>query len=96
MKVDFLAENIEKHVSLLSRIIPTHAQIPVFSNILIEANKKGFFLSVTDLEMGIKIKIPAKIEEEGATTVSARHFLEIINSLPHDKIEVKSQEKACL
>lgn len=86
MKIECLIENIEKHMSLLARIIPSHAQIPIFSNILIEANKEGFFLSVSDLEIGVRVKIPAKIEEEGATTVSAKHFLEIINSLPKDKV----------
>lgn len=92
MKIEFLTENTEKALPLLSKIIPAHSQIPILSNILLEATKKGFFLSATNLEIGIRIKIPAKIEEEGATTVPGKQFIEILSSLPRDKVLI-SYEK---
>lgn len=96
MRVDCLVENIEKYSPLLARIIPSHAQIPVFSNILIEAKKEGLFLCVTDLEIGARVMVPAKIDEEGATTVSAKHFLEIISSLPKDKVVINTEGDSLL
>src|SRR3989344_4802872 len=69
MKVEFLVENIENLLPALIRFIPTHSQIPALSNILIEAKKEGLFICATNLETGIIIKVPAKIEENGATTI---------------------------
>src|SRR3989338_9360646 len=79
MKVEFLIENIEKFLPLVSK------KIPILSNILLEATKQGFYISVTNLEIGARIKIPAKIEEMGATTVPGRQFVETLSSLPKDK-----------
>lgn len=86
MKVDLLVENIEKYLSLISKALPTHSQVPILSNILIDANKNGLFLKATDLELGVEIKIPAKIEEEGCITVPGKQFIEVISSLPKDKL----------
>jgi DNA polymerase-3 subunit beta len=95
MKVEFLLENTEKHIPLLGRVVPVHSQVPVLSNILLEATREGFFLSATNLEMGARIKIPAKIEEEGATTVPGKQLIEALSSLPRDKVSL-SHEKDSL
>src|SRR3989304_4503664 len=92
MKVEFLIGNIEKFLPLISKIIPVHSQIPILSNILLEATKQGFYISTTSLEIGARIKIPAKIEEEGATTVPGKQFIEALSSLPKDKVLVSSEK----
>lgn len=88
MRADFLAENFESFIPLLNKTIPAHSQVPVLANILLEATKDGFFISATDLDLGIRIKIPAKITEEGALTVPGKQFVEVISSLPKDKISL--------
>lgn len=92
MQVEFLVENIENLLPTLSKILPLHSQIPVLSNLLIEATENGFFISATNLEMGVRIKIPAKIEELGAITIPGKQFIEAISSLPKDKVTL-SQDK---
>jgi DNA polymerase-3 subunit beta len=89
MKVTILPENITNYIPLLNKILPSHSQVPILSNIFIEAKSDGLTLKATDLEMGTEIKIPAKIEEEGAVTVPGKEFLEAIGSLPKDKIEIE-------
>lgn len=92
MRVEFLAENIEGYIPLINKTIPAHSQVPVLANILLEATKDGLFISATDLDLGIRIKVPAKIEEEGALTVPGKQFAEVITSLPKDKISL-TQDK---
>jgi len=92
MEAELLIENIEKHLPLLSRILPTHTQVPILSNILISASKKGVVLKATDLEIGVEISIPAKINREGAVTVPGKQFIEAIANLPKDKILI-SEDK---
>ena len=92
MKIEFLIENIEKFLPLISKIIPVHSQIPILSNVLLEATKQGFYISATNLEIGARIKVPAKIEEEGAVTVPGKQFVETLSSLPKDKVFVSSEK----
>lgn len=92
MEVELLTENIEKYLSTLVRILPANSQVPVLSNILLEANKEGFFIKATDLQIGVVVKIPAKINREGALTVPGKQFIEAITNLPKDRM-LMSEEK---
>jgi DNA polymerase III subunit beta len=94
MKVECLVENLEKALSIVTKALPTHAQIPVLSNILVEATEKGFFLTATDLEFGAKIKIAARVDEAGAVTIPGRQFAEVIHSLPKDKVVFHTERDA--
>lgn len=91
MKVTILPENIISYLPLLGKILPSHSQVPILGNVLLEANSDGFFIKVTDLEMGGEIKVPAKVDEMGAITIPGREFLETINSLPKDKIVIETK-----
>ncbi len=93
MEVELLTENIEKHLPALVRILPTNSQVPILGNILLEANKDGFFLKATDLELGVIIRIPAKINKEGSITVPGKQFIEAISNLPKDKILITEDKE---
>ncbi len=95
MKAEFLIENVEGYLPILSKILPIHSQIPVLANLLIEVNKEGMYISSTNLETGVRIHISAKVEEEGAVTVPGKQFIEALSSLPKDKV-LLSQEKETL
>ncbi len=86
MKVTILAENLQKKLSFANKAISTRNQLPILSHVLLEAKGERLIISSTDLEIGIETSLPATIEEEGATTVPAKLFLELVNSLPQDKI----------
>src|SRR5262249_21756464 len=43
-------------------------------------------LSATNLELGITCWVPARIEQEGSTTVPARTFSDLVNTLPSDQV----------
>lgn len=96
MKVTILPENITSYIPLLTKILPSHSQIPILSNILLDATKEGLFIRSTDLEMGVQVKIAAKIEEEGSITVPGKEFLESISTLPKDKITLQTDKDLLL
>jgi DNA polymerase-3 subunit beta len=93
MRAEFLTENIENVLPTLSKILPLHSQIPVLSNLLIEATPAGLFIYATNLELGIKIKIPAKIESVGATTVPGKQFIEVLSAFPKDKVSISLEKE---
>lgn len=92
MKVSFLPENIIKYLPLINKALPSHSQVPILSNILLKASKDGLFLEATDLDIGVVIKIPSKIEEQGSITIPGKEFLETINSLPREKILIEKDK----
>lgn len=85
MKASVLTENLQEHLSLVGKVIPAHSSVPVLSSILLEATKEGILLSATDLEFGITITVPAKVEEEGGVLIPGKQFIEVVNSLGHEK-----------
>ncbi len=94
MKAQLLVENIEPYLSSLAKALPNHSPVPVLLNILIEATHSGLYISATDLELGIKTKIPGKIDQEGAVTVPGKQFIEILNSLPKGKVTLTYEKEA--
>lgn len=92
MKISCLQENLHRGLLLVSKIIPSQTQLPILSNVLISANKNGFFLWGTDLEAGIGVEIPAKIEQEGKITTPAKLLLDFVSNLPPEKIELAGDD----
>jgi len=92
MEVNILTENLTENVSLLGKIIPSHSQIPILSSLLLEATQDSLILSSTDLEFGVRVSIPAKIEKTGGVLVPGRQFIEILSTLGREKARLY-QEK---
>src|SRR5256885_3659979 len=86
MKIHILTSNLQKKLSFLNHAISSKGQLPILLNILLETREGFLYLSSTDLEIGIQTRIPVKIEEDGATTIPARLFTELIASLPEETI----------
>lgn len=82
-----LKENIQQMLSIAGRNISSRPQLPILSNILIQAEEGKLTLGVTNLEIGIAFTIPAKIEKPGTTTVPGKLLTEFISLLATDKIE---------
>ena len=95
MKVTVLQENLTRGLSIVSKAVSPRSTLPVLANILIASDEGRLRLSATNLELGITCWIPARIEEEGSTTVPARTFNDLVSTLPADqvllKLDVKTQ-----
>jgi DNA polymerase-3 subunit beta len=92
MKVQILTPNLQSKLSFLNKAVSPKSQLPVLQNILIEAKGDKIKLSTTDLEIGIEAYCPAKIETEGETTVPAKLFTELINSLTDEVLTLTAEE----
>ncbi|GMR19288.1 MAG: DNA polymerase III subunit beta [Patescibacteria group bacterium] len=86
MKVTVLQENLLPKLSAVSRFASARAALPVLENILLSAEEGVLKLSATDLEIGVRTKVGAKVEKEGATTIPARLLGGLISNLPPGKL----------
>ncbi|MFZ6026948.1 MAG: DNA polymerase III subunit beta [Chloroflexota bacterium] len=88
MKVSVLQENLAHGLSVVSRAVSPRSTLPVLANVLVATDEGRLRLSATNLELGITCWIGAKVEEEGATTVPARTFSDLVGTLPNDHVEM--------
>jgi len=86
MKVSILQENLAKGLSIVGKFVSSKAQLPILENILLVAETGSLKLSTTNLETGINLWLPAKIEKAGRITILAKIIVEFISSLPADKV----------
>lgn len=79
---------LESALSPLSRVVSTKSTLPILENILFDVSADGVRLAATDLEIGMKTLVPAKVEESGTTTIPARIFYDVVTRLEEGTIEI--------
>ena len=90
MKVSCLQENLAKALNNVSRAVAARtATLPVLTHVLLATEGGRLKISATNLELGINCWIGAKVEDEGAITVPARTFTELISLLPPDRVDLE-------
>ena len=89
MKLSVLQENLSHGLTTVARAVSPRSTLPVLANILVATEDGRLRLTGTNLELGITCWIGAKVAEEGATTVPARTFVDLVNTLPADRVEME-------
>src|SRR3990167_142944 len=84
MKIHTTKDDLLKGIQIVQNAVSSKNTLPILSHILIEARKNDIRLTATDLEIGISMKVEGEIVEEGAFTVPARKFSEIVKELQAD------------
>lgn len=85
MELTFERDNLLYSLQVLQGVASGRSTLPILSNVLIQAADGRIECIATDLEIGIKIKVEGVIQEDGAITVSARKFADVVKELPEDK-----------
>ena len=88
MKVSCLQENLAKGLSIVGRAVAARSTLPVLGNVLLATDGGRIKLSATNLEMGITAWIGGKVEEDGSTTAPAKTFVDLVNTLPADRVDM--------
>jgi DNA polymerase III subunit beta len=88
MKVHVKQSQLAQSVNMVSRAVSPRSTLPVLSNILIKTDEGRLRLSATNLELGITSWIGARIEGEGAITVPARTFTDLVSTLPNEQVVI--------
>jgi DNA polymerase-3 subunit beta len=91
MKVTVLQEDLSKGLSVVGRVVASRGQLPVLSNVLLEASGEGLRLSATNLEIGMRMGVGGKTTEDGAVTVPAKNLSEFVNSLSSGPVELQTE-----
>ncbi|MEM0944949.1 MAG: DNA polymerase III subunit beta, partial [Pseudomonadota bacterium] len=82
MKVSIERAQLLKAMSRAQGVVERKNTIPILANVLIEADGAEVSLRATDLDIEVIEKLPASVEQGGATTVAAHLLHEIVRKLP--------------
>lgn len=89
MRLDTTKDVLLKGIHSVQNAINAKSTLPILSNILIEGIGESTIFTATDLDMGIVSCMPIKPNPEGAITVPAKKFIDIIKELPEsEKINI--------
>lgn len=84
-ELNYLINKCQNAVALQNK-----ATIPILSNFLIEAYNNELIITSTDLVVGVRCFTEAKILEEGATTLPAKKFAQLIRELTAVNVEIST------
>lgn len=78
----------------LQNITNKRVTLAILSNILIEATDDSLILTGTDLEIGLRIKVPAEIHDKGTLTLPSKKIFEIVRESGSDTITIKETDNS--
>ncbi len=78
----------------LQNITNKRVTLAILSNILIETADDGLILTGTDLEVGLRIKVPAEVHDQGTLTLPSKKIFEIVRESGSDTITIKETENS--
>lgn len=92
MKFTISTQELNYLLGKIEKVISPKPTIPILSNFLLEAYNDELILTASDLAVSIKCYTETKILEEGATTLPAKRFAQLIRELTSTDLEVTSNE----
>jgi DNA polymerase-3 subunit beta len=95
MKFVCSQSDLNNNLSLVSRVVPSRPEPPVLGNVLLVAETATQKVSLTgfDGSLGISTSFNAEIIEDGAITLPAKLFNDIVSRLPEMEITLAAREK---
>lgn len=94
MKFSINQNSFQEALTTVMKGISNRSTLPILSCIYIKAVDDSLILQSTDLELSIRYKVDALIEEPGGIVVSGKLLFEIIKSLPDAAIFLESEESS--
>lgn len=81
MKVSVEKDELQKKLSDIQNIVEKKNTMPILNHFLLTAEKRGAYITATDLETAFKEPIKLGIAEEGRMCIPARKLFEIVKEM---------------
>ena len=93
MKGSCLQETMQRALQITSRVTPSRTPMPIIQNTLIRMIEKTIEFTATNLELTVRMRIPADVEREGALTVPNKLLSDLVNTLPREPVNMEQAEE---
>jgi len=78
----------------LQNITNKRVTLAILSNIMIETTSNGLILTGTDLEVGLRIEVPAEVRDQGTLTLPSKKIFEVVRESGSDTITIQETENS--
>jgi DNA polymerase-3 subunit beta len=96
MEVTLNRDAFLKGLQMVQNIVEPRQTLPILANVLLETDADTVRVTATDLEVGARVSVPARVSGKGAITVSARKLAEIVKELPATDLSLRAQDNAAI
>ncbi len=89
-----LRSDLMQGLNSLQNITSKRATLAILSNILIETTNDSLILTGTDLEVGLRLHVPAEIHTQGTLTLPSKKIFEIVRESGSEAIKIEETENS--
>lgn len=95
MRLAIEKKDLLQHIQHLATVVPNKNTSPILTNYLltVDADTNMVQITASDLEITVIVQFSANVSEGGSTAIAARHFNEIISSMPDAVINIYKDEE---
>lgn len=81
MKIEIAKEKLLTAITLAEKISSKDITHPILNNLLLNAKNNSLIIRATNLDLGIELLLPIRIEEEGMVVVSGKTLSSVISNI---------------
>jgi DNA polymerase III subunit beta len=98
MKLICAQNELNTHLSLVSRVVPSRPSHPILANVLLvaDADMQQVRLTGFDLSLGVQTSFAAQVEVGGTLTLPAKLLGDIVSRLPDGEIVLDNSDEDAL
>lgn len=96
MELTVSKADLQKELQLCQGVVEKRSTIPILSNVLLRAAGDGLEVAATDLDVTLESRVSARVAAEGAVTLDAKRFFDIVRSLPDQDVRLTLGENQSL
>lgn len=85
MKIQTNQKELLRAITLAEKVSGRNLTLPVLNCLLLTAEKKGLTVSATNLDLGIEIQLPAKVDFEGVVAVPGSILTGVVGNLAENE-----------
>src|SRR5581483_622084 len=82
-------EELVQGLSVVGRAVSSRTSIQILSGILLEGRGEELRLAATDMELSLRVAVPARVEGDGAVVLPGRTLVDIARLLPADEVTIE-------
>lgn len=96
MKIEILKENLERAVSVSSRVSNKNLSLPVLGCLVFVVDNARTLLRATNLDLSIEVVVKAKVLQQGIVAVPAHILMQTVSALSDQKLTLELSGNALL
>ena len=92
VKITCPKDDLSQALQLVGRSVSTRTSVQILAGILLRAEGDVLALAATDMEMSLRVSVPATVEGDGAVVVPGRLLVDIVRLLPPGDVTLEHQQ----